>query len=116
MDINSLYKQLKLLKEEDYIWIIYFFVVIFALISNFFEKEYLLKNNNKDKNIYKTINLILFIVTFFIYLYFVLINIDELKSENENYLINFFNVIGAILYLIAAVIFVITSYIDFNTN
>lgn len=116
MNINSLYKELKLLKQEDYIWIIYFFVVIFALISNYFEKEYLLKNKINDKKIYKSINLILFIVTFFVYLYFVLISIDELKSKDENYLINFFNVIGAILFLIAAFIYVVTGYIDYNTN
>ena len=45
----NLEKKLKRLKNEDIIWIIYFFIVVFALYSNKLDREYLLK---KDKTIF----------------------------------------------------------------
>ena len=34
-------RDLKLLHEEDIIWYIYFFIVLFALIANSFEEKYI---------------------------------------------------------------------------
>lgn len=48
--MNDVEKKLKRLKNEDIIWIIYFFIVVFALYSNKLDRDYLLK---KDKEAYK---------------------------------------------------------------
>ena len=48
--MNDVEKKLKRLKNEDIIWIIYFFIVVFALYSNKLDRDYLLK---KDKMLIK---------------------------------------------------------------
>ncbi len=75
---------LKEVRVEDYIWIIYIFLAIFAIISNHYETEYLNKHSKRDENIFRTINTEIFIVTFIIYLYFVYINYKHLKRLNLN--------------------------------
>lgn len=75
---------IKEVRVEDYIWIIYIFLAIFAIISNKYEKEYLEKHNKKDENIFRTINTEIFIVTFIIYLYFVYINYKHIKRLDLN--------------------------------
>lgn len=76
-------------RVEDYIWIIYIFLAIFALVSNHYEKEYLKKHEKKDENIFRTINTEIFIVTFIIYIYFAYINFKHIKRLNHFFL-NFF--------------------------
>lgn len=90
---------------EDYIWIIYIFLAIFALVSNHFEKEYLKKHEKKDENIFRTINTEIFIVTFIIYLYFTYINYKHIKrldpnSSPKEILLANAGLVSAILFLI----------------
>lgn len=99
---------------EDYIWIIYIFLASFALISNYFEKEYLKKHNKKDENIFRTINTEIFIVTFIIYLYFVYINYKHIKKLGPNtslkkFIVENASFIASILFLIGGGIFLLIS-------
>ena len=92
-------------RVEDYIWIIYIFLAIFAIVSNHFEKEYLKKHDKKDKSIFRTINTEIFIVTFIIYLYFAYINYKHIKRLDKNsspkqILLANAGLISAILFLI----------------
>ena len=93
------------IRIEDYIWIIYIFLAIFAIVSNYFEKEYLKKHDKKDANTFRTINTEIFIVTFLIYLYFVYINYKHIKRLDENSSPK--QVLLANIGLIAAIIFLI---------
>lgn len=91
---------------EDYIWIIYIFLAIFAIVSNHFEKEYLIKHDKRDENIFRTINTEIFIVIFIIYLYFVFVNYKHVKrlapnaSPKEIFFANA-GLVAALLFLIA---------------
>lgn len=109
---NDLLKKLQLIKEEDYIWIVYFFIVLFAIISNYFEKNYLFTKNKSSYIKYKNINTTILIVAFFIYLYYVILSYDALK--NGKYSFNsFLRLVGAILFLVAGGIYV---YADYSSN
>ena len=44
--MNDISKKLKRLRNEDFIWIVYFFIVVFALYSNKLDRDYLLKKDN----------------------------------------------------------------------
>lgn len=91
---------------EDYIWIIYIFLAIFAIVSNYYEKEYLIRHNKRDENIFRTINTEIFIVIFIIYLYFVFVNYKHVKrlapnaSPKEIFFANA-GLVAALLFLIA---------------
>lgn len=72
--------QLQRINREDLIWVIYFFIALFAIISDAFEKKFLVNKDLKAQKIYKTINITIFIVVLFIYVYFVLINYEDVKA------------------------------------
>ena len=106
----DVFTRLKRLKNEDFIWIIYFFIAAFAIFSNKLEREYVLNNSNVAYKKSKTINIILFLVAFFIYLYFVLLFTQDLNNmeknfNNEKYRNTFLQLIAALLFLIGGTIY-----------
>ena len=72
-------RDLKLLKEEDIIWYIYFFIVLFALIANSFEEKYIFTKNKEDRQKGRNINITLLVIAFIIYLYYVVIAIQDIN-------------------------------------
>lgn len=72
-------RKLKLLKEEDIVWYIYYFIVTFAIIANSFEEKYIDTKNLKDRQSGRKINIVILIVAFIIYLYYVSIAIEDIK-------------------------------------
>ena len=76
--------KLQRLNNEDLIWVIYFFIVIAALISNTYEKNYLLTGNSSNQKKFKILNITVFSIAFFIYLYFVITNYEDLAYLRKN--------------------------------
>ena len=80
-------RELNKLNINDFIWLIYFFIVLFSLISDSFQRKYLLTNNKNYRNIGRGITLTLLVTAFFIYLYFVIDSIEDiniLKNKNSS--------------------------------
>ncbi len=99
-------EKLKRLKNEDLIWLIYFFIVIGALMSNNYEKNYLLTGNSSNQKKFKVLNITIFSVAFFIYLYFVLLNYEDVatlrKDATRKEVLNVhIGLISALLFLVA---------------
>ena len=119
LSMNKVLKTLEEVRIEDWIWIIYLFLASFALIANFFEKDYLINGNKTSKKTFKTINIAIFIVVFFIYLYFVLLTYSRFK-ERENHtsiksmIVTNANFIAATLFLIGGIIYIFTEIISDN--
>lgn len=114
--MNEISKKLKRLKNEDIIWIIYFFIVVFALYSNKLDRDYLLNHDNSAYKSEKYINMGIFFVTFFIYLYFVLLLTEDLSNmernfNNDNYRSTFIQLIAALLFLIGGSIYLINEIV-----
>ena len=108
MSNNILLKKLALIRQEDFIWIIYFFIIIFALISNYFEKIYLIDKDPSAREKFSHINTTILIIA----LYNVIISYDDLKSGKQN-ILSFLRVVASLLFLVAGAIFI---YIDFKSN
>lgn len=111
---EKLKEELKELKIEDFIWVIYIFIAIFAIVSNRYEREYDLKHNKKDAKVFRTINTDIFIITFFIYLYFLYINYKRIKALNPSSTLKEIistnsSFIAACLFLIGGVISLLVS-------
>jgi len=114
---ESISQKLNDLKTEDLIWIIYFFLAISALLSNYYEKDSILNNKTNSKRISKNINITVFTISLFIYLYFVYLNyrdIEQIKkgyvdSTNKHILENQARLIAAILFLVGGTIYLITE-------
>ena len=87
--------KLQRISEENFIWVVYFFIIIAALLSNAYEK------------IFKTLNITIFCVAFFIYLYFVVIsyqNVQELRESSTKK-----EVLSAHMQLIASLLFLVAG-------
>lgn len=115
MSNSEILYRLQRLKEEDLIWLVYFFIVTFAIISNYYERKYII--NNKDyyaKKKFKNINSTIFIVAVLIYLYYLITaDIDLNKSTRKNIYDNYLRYFGALLFFVAGCIYL---YVDYHTN
>ena len=110
--MKNINEQLQLLKNENLIWIIYIFISIFAIVSNHFEKQYDLTNDSESYKKFKTINICIFTIAFFIYLYFFVTIYSKLKNvkrTTERYRLTQAQLFGAILFLIGGVIYLIVE-------
>lgn len=108
---DNIRHQLNIIKIEDFIWIVYFFVITFAIISNFFERKFLFDKDRSSFNNFHNINTIILIVVFLIYLYLFILSYDNLKkSDPIHFRINFWQEVAATMFLIAGVIFIINEF------
>lgn len=119
--MDDVLNRLKRLKTEDFIWITYFFIAAFAIFSNAFEREYVLTNNTKAFKKSKTINIALFFIAFFIYLYFVLLFTSELNNIERNfnstrYRNTLLQLIASLLFLIGGAIYLVQEVISSNVE
>lgn len=109
--MKELESQLKELQIEDYIWILFYFIATAALISDFFERHWLITKNPKDYKIFKNINIILLLISFFVYLYYVVINykhykeVKNTKSVQEMFLKET-SFVAASLFLVGALLYI----------
>ena len=98
--------KLQRISEENFIWVVYFFIIIAALLSNAYEKYFLETGDFRKQKIFKTLNITIFCVAFFIYLYFVVIsyqNVQELResSTKKEVLSAHLQLISSLLFLVA---------------
>ena len=108
---NSINDKLKQIRIEDYIWIINFFIIFFAFMSNDYEENYIKTKDKKSWNIFHTINIDIFIIIFLINVYFLYLRYQNLQSLNNtsskeevlnanlNYIAAIFIVIGTLIYI-----------------
>jgi len=119
--MNELNRNLRLLKDEDFIWLIYYFIITFALISNFFERKYLLNHNKTDQKKAQKITTTILIIAFFIYLYFAIVSINNYEyvktKQNENDTrIAFERLITNLIFLVGGILAIYTDYDSNTTN
>ena len=99
--------KLQRISEENFIWVVYFFIIIAALLSNAYEKYFLETGDFRKQKIFKTLNITIFCVAFFIYLYFVVIsyqNVQELRESSTKK-----EVLSAHMQLIASLLFLVAG-------
>ena len=116
--MKEIKEQLIELQIEDFIWIIFIFVSIAAIISDNYESKWLLNHDQKAHNSYKKINIILLIISFVVYLYFLLLSYKRYKKLHATGSIKdmFFSdidLVAASLFLIGGLL---NIYITLNTD
>ena len=76
--------ELRRLNFEDYLFLFYGGIIIFNIVGNYYEKEYLKYHQRMDKIKYNNIFEIVFILTFFIYIYLFVRNYNQYKQAPNN--------------------------------
>lgn len=116
--MKDISENLKELEIEDFIWVISLFSACFALLSNKLEKDYLYTHNLSKEKEYKTINITLLVIAFFIYLYFMMLNYKRIKNSTHQSFkqmrINNANFLAATLIVLATIIYIMTSILSTN--
>ncbi|MBQ6134710.1 MAG: hypothetical protein IJI60_00140 [Bacilli bacterium] len=77
-------ERLQKIEIENFIWIIYLFIIGFAFYSNSLEKDYFLTKNENSKQRYRMINACIFLVLIFVYSYFEKDAITSLQEQDKN--------------------------------
>lgn len=110
-------KRLKQIEIENYIWIIYFFIIGLCLYGNYFEKKFFLYNDIVAKEKYRNISILIFIIAVVIYFYFFLDNYNDIKDisiydslKKRN--LSLLNFIGSSLVLISGIIYLYIAISD----
>lgn len=107
--MDKVTKTLHELDIEDLIWVIYIFISALAIYSNYLERIYVTKHDVLAKKKYKTINISILSIGFFIYLYFLILAYQKYKEKDnrttlKNILIKDARLIASILLIISAII------------
>lgn len=122
-NFNNLYsdneEKLKQIKIENFVWYIYFGVIALCLLSNKYEKDFILTNNIDSKEKYRKLTILIFTIALLAYLYFAYDNYKSFKnlknSDSENKKIfTKYSLLGSSLVLISGIIFLWIAIADEN--
>ena len=108
--MNDTWEKLKDIEVENKIWIIYIGIIILSWYANYKEREFLLKGDDKSRNDYHKLMVLIFSVLTVIYFYFVKDSYEKLKNismfdSNKKKKLLLESFIGSLLIFISGIIF-----------
>lgn len=77
-------KRLEQIQIENYIWIIYLFIIGFSFYANSLEKDFFLTGNKNNKDLYRKINATIFVILILVYSYFEKDAIASLQNKEKS--------------------------------
>jgi len=78
--MNERIERLEDIKIEDEIWLLYLIIIGISFISNEYEKKYFLYNDQKSKEIYRILTIIIFTIVTLVYYYFSKDSLENIKN------------------------------------
>lgn len=118
---NDVKKRLNQIKVEDYIWIVYTGIIALSLYANRLERKYFIVKDEKSKNEYRNIMIVIFLILYLVYSYFLkdswddFKNINNIKDKKKKELITL-SFIGSLLIFISGAIFLYIAIVDENID
>ena len=121
MNYNEVKERITQLNVEDFIWIIYFLIILLSYYSNHFERKYLLTNDLISKDKYRKVIVIIFSILIVIYIYFLqdsfksILNLKPTDSYKKKQLV-YLSFLASLLIAISGFIFLYISVVDDNLD
>lgn len=117
--MNENYETLQEIETENFVWIVYLFIIGVSFLANYFETNYYKTGNQDAKEKYRILNIFVFSVALLVYLYFFKGNhekVNNLKCSDskEKVLFNELNYLASILIVIAGAILLYIAVFDKN--
>ena len=115
--MNDIKDKLKEINTEEFIWIIYIGIIILSFISNNYEKEYFLHNNDNDRKKYRITLIVIFTILVIVYIYFLKESIDSIRNLKPNdseqkKKLTYLSFIASLLIAISGFIYLYIAYKD----
>lgn len=117
-NLNLLNRQLERISIENFIWLVYFFLVGFNIYSNYLEKKYILDKDINAKQKFRKINENVLLISLIIYMYFLFLNWQDLTNlkltdSKKRIKLTTYSFIASILFVIGGLL---TLYVAININ
>ena len=119
--MNDVDKRIKQINTENFVWIVYIFIIGLCLYANKYEKKYFYTNDITAKEKYRNLTIFIFIIAVIVYIYFFIDNYNDCKElkptdsiEKKN--LNELSLVGSTLVLISGLIFLYISFVDKDLN
>ena len=113
--MNSNYDELKRFTYQDIASIIFVVASVLNIIASDKEKEYIISNDIKDKNIANIIYMIVLLILIILYLYFIKANNEAYQNcsnrDREIFLIRLY---GSVFFLVGGLCFLYFRINDIN--
>ena len=94
-------KEIKRLNFEDILWVIFIFLSIMNIVSNNFQKEYVISNEQYYEDRAGNISIFVLTILLLVYLYFFIRNYNMYKNKGlDATQIDFIKVIGSIFFIL----------------
>lgn len=121
MNYDTLNDKLKQLKTEDFIWVIYIFIIFLSWYSNSLERKYFIYNDIESKEKYRKIMIFIFSILVIVYLYFLKDSYNDLQSlnfddSNKKKKLIYLSFIASLLIAISGFIFLYIAVNDEDLN
>ena len=110
---DSLYREIRRLNFEDLLWVIFIFLSIMNIVSNKFQKEYVISNDQYYEDRANNISICVLTILVFIYLYFFLRNYNMYNNKDNPQKEDLVKVIGSFLFIIGTLCLL---YFQVNSN
>ena len=109
------------IKIENYIWLIYIFIIILSWYANSKEKNFLINQDEKSRKEYQNLLILIFTILVIIYYYFAKSSYDDIKKlkindTNKKKLLTYMSFLGSFLVLISGIIFLTIAINDENLD
>ncbi len=119
--MNENLKRLEAIKIEDEIWLLYLIIIGLSYWSNEFEKKYFLYNDQKAKETYRLLTIIIFAIVTLVYFYFAKDSYENVKNlkpwdSKKKATLTKLNFTASSLVLIAGIIFLFIAIVDTDLN
>lgn len=91
------------LNFENFIWVVFIGLCLLDIVGDEYLKSFIKTNDKNDELVANKIFLFILVVSFFIYLYFLIRNIKAYENANEEEKRLFFvKVFGSVLFIVGA--------------
>ena len=121
MGNRELEEKLKELNIEDFIWVVYIFIIFMSWYSNSKERHYFICKDEKSKEDYRCIVVMIFTILLVVYLYFVKGSWEsykKLKSSDspKTRELAILSLVASLLIAVSGAIFLYIALVDENLS
>ena len=119
--MNNRLDRLKDIQIENLVWVIYIGIIVLSWYANSKEKQFILFQDEKSRQEYQNLLILIFTILIFIYFYFTKDSYEDLQSlqkgdTSKKKILTYDSFTGSVLILISGFIFLGIAILDDNID